>query len=98
MDRSRSGRNDGEGNVFCFCLKLSPELLADVPHILVAAPVYYEDQIWEIWKSGICSTLDGRRDAYKILVRRCELRWGHRRRWENNLKVEVKEMRCEVVN
>ena len=88
----------GEGNVFCFCLKLSPELLADVPHILVAISMYYEDQIWAMGKSVTCSPLDGIRDAYKILVRRCELRWGLRRRWEDNLKVEVKEMRCEVVN
>ena len=87
----------GEGNVFCFCLESSPEILADVPHILDAIYMYYEDQIWEIRKSETCSTLDGIRDAYKILVRRCELHWEYRRRWENNLKVEIKEMRCEVV-
>jgi hypothetical protein len=87
----------GEGNDFCFCLESSPEVLADVPRILVAISVYYEDKIWDTGKSEICSTLDGIRDAYKILVRRCELRWEHRRRWENDLKVDVIEVRCEVV-
>jgi hypothetical protein len=88
----------GEGNVLRFCLESSPELLANLLHILVAISMYYEDQIWESGKSEACSILDGIRDAYKISVRRCELRWEHRRRTEINLKVEVKETRCEVVN
>jgi len=58
----------------------------------------YEHQIWETGKSETCSTPDGIRDAYRILVRRCELRWEYMRKWENNLKVDVKEMRHEVVN
>jgi hypothetical protein len=78
------------GDVFCSCLESNPEFLANVFHNLVAIPIYYGDKIEEVGKSGTCSTLDGIRDAYKILVRKCELRWRHRRRWENNLKVDLK--------
>jgi hypothetical protein len=40
------------------------------------------------------------RNAYKVLVGNPEWErplWRHRRRWESNIKMDLKEIRCEGV-
>jgi hypothetical protein len=50
---------------------------------------------------GACSTLGELRNTYSILVGKPEVKrpFGrHRRRWEDNVRIDVREIRWEVVD
>jgi len=46
---------------------------------------------------GVCSTFEGRRGVYRVLMGKSEgkrLLGRPRRRWEDNIKMDLQEVRC----
>jgi hypothetical protein len=69
--------------------------------ICIHHQISFGDQIEKNAMSGACSTYGDRRDAYRVLVGLPEGRrpLGRPRcRWEDNIKMDLKEVRCGGMN